>query len=97
MDQKIIDVFKSYDISELEIKDIKNIAPMIEVLSSEEFNKNCLLLTNYGYPKSDLDFLFLANPNIFVRSAKDLEYDLQNLKAKYSDIEIILKQDPLII
>ena len=97
MDSKILKVLKSYDISASEIKDIINIAPMIDVITYEEFKNNCGVLVEQGYPKSELDFLFLANPNIFVRSVKDLENELKKLKNSYGDIEVVLKQNPMII
>ena len=97
MDNKIVKFIKKYDISNLEIKDIINIAPMLEVASYDEFIANCKLLMDFGYPQEDLDILLLANPNIFVRSYKDLKDDLMNLSGKYQDIEMILKQNPTII
>ncbi len=97
MDERIIEFIKQYDISDLEIEDIKNISPMLEVTTYEEFIGNCMLLVGFGYPESDLDLLFLANPNIFAKSATDLEQDLINLKKKYNDLEIILKENPTII
>lgn len=97
MDKKIVNFIKKYDISDLEIKDMVNIAPMMEVTTYDEFIANCKLLVEYGYPQEDLDVLLLANPNIFARSYKDLKSDLANLSKKYKDIEEILKQDPTII
>ena len=97
MDSKIVEFMQQYRISDLEIEDIKNIAPMIDVTSYNEFVVNCQLLTSYGYPKSDLDFLLLANPQIFVMSPKDLKNDLIKLRNEYEDIEIILKENPMII
>ena len=66
MDKQIINFIKKYDISDLEIEDILNIAPMMDVLSYQEFLENCRLLHEYGYPEADIDILLLANPNIFV-------------------------------
>ena len=97
MDKQIIKFIKKYDISDLEIKDIVNIAPMLEVTSYEEFIDNCKLLVEYGYPQSDLDVLLLANTNIFVKSFKDLKEDLETLSSKVDDIEEILKENPTII
>ena len=97
MDNKIIKFIKKYNISELEIADIINIAPMIEVTSYDEFIANCKLLVVYGYPQEDLDILLLANPNIFVRSYKDLKTDLIALSTQYEDIEDVLKGNPTII
>ena len=79
MEKQIINFIKKYDISDLEIADILNIAPMMDVLSWQEFIDNCLLLEEYGYPILDIDVLLLANPNIFVRSYKDLKDDLEKL------------------
>ncbi len=97
MNRNIINFIKKYDISILEINDIVNIAPMMDVLSYDEFMENVSLFTKYGYPEEDLDVLLLANPNLFVGSPKDLEEDLLKLKNEYGDIEEILKQDPYII
>ncbi len=97
MDKKIVEFIKKYDISDLELEDIKNLSPMLQVTSYEEFVANCKLLSDYGYPKSDLDLLLLANPNIFAKSSKDLEQDLMQLKKKYGDIEEILKTNPTTI
>lgn len=97
MDEKIVKFIKKYDILDLEIKDMVNIAPMMEVTTYDEFIANCKLLAEYGYPQEDLDMLLLANPNIFARSYKDLKADLANLSRMYKDIEEILKQDPTII
>ena len=97
MNKNIINFIKKYDISILELKDIVNIAPMMDVLNYEEFMENVQVLTKYGYPKEDMDVLLLANPNLFVGSPKDLEKDLLKLKTEYGDIEEILKENPLII
>ncbi len=97
MDNKIIKFIKKYDISDLEIQDIINIAPMLEVTTYDEFVANCKLLVEYGYPQEDLDVLLLANPNLFARSYKDLKEDLTNLSNEYDDIEEILKENPTII
>ena len=97
MDKEVYEILKSFDITDLEIKDILNIAPMLENVSCDEFAMNCFLLKKYGYPDSDLDVLFLANPNVFVKDSKDLEDDLIKLKEQYDDIEMILKQNPMII
>ncbi|MBQ7798286.1 MAG: hypothetical protein IJ371_04110 [Clostridia bacterium] len=70
---------------------------MIEVTSYDEFIANCKLLVVYGYPQEDLDILLLANPNIFVRSYKDLKTDLIALSTQYEDIEDVLKGNPTII
>lgn len=97
MNKNIINFIKKYDISILELKDIVNIAPMMDVLNYEEFMENVQVLTKYGYPKEDMDVLLLANPNLFVGSPKDLEKDLLKLKTEYGDIEEPLKNNPLII
>lgn len=97
VDKNIVELLLDYDISELEIGDMLNMAPMLDIVSFEEFRDNCLLLVEFGYPKSDLDFLFLANPNIFVRSTQDLKKDLKKLCADCDDIELALKQDPNVI
>lgn len=97
MNKKIYKTLKSYKISELEIKDIVNISPMMDVITYEEFVENCYVLINNGYPQCDLDILLLANPNLFVGSPKDLEKDLEKLKKEYGDIEIVLKENPTII
>lgn len=97
MNKNIINFIKKYDISILELKDIVNIAPMMDVLNYEEFMENVQVLTKYGYPEEDMDVLLLANPNLFVGSPKDLEEDLLKLKTEYGDIEEPLKNNPLII
>lgn len=97
MDKKVVEFIKGYNITDLELEDIKMISPMLELTSYKEFLKNCKILSNYGYSKEDLDLLILANPNIFVKSARDLEGDLIKLKNKYDDIETILKKNPTII
>lgn len=97
MNKNIINFIKKYDISILELKDIANIAPMMDVLNYEEFMENVQVLTKYGYPEEDMDVLLLANPNLFVGSPKDLEKDLLKLKTEYGDIEEPLKNNPLII
>lgn len=97
MNKEIVAFIKSYNISDLEIEDMKNIAPMLEVTTYEEFVTNCALLEIFGYPRCDLDVLMLANPNIFAMSERDLKKELTALKEKYDDIEQILKEDPTII
>ena len=97
MNAEIIKFIKKCGISELEIEDMLNIAPMLEVQSFEDFMANCTLLVKYGYPKIDLDVLLLSNPNIFAISKKDLEAELKELKSKYGDIEEVLKENPFII
>ena len=74
-----------------------NIAPMLEVTSFAEFTDSCKMLVKYGFPKSDLDCLFLANPNIFVQSAADLEIQLKQLAKNYDDLEMALKEDPMLL
>lgn len=97
MDKKIIDFIKSYNITDLEIEDMKSISVLLDVTTFEEFMTNASLLIEYGYPKSDLDVLLLNNPYIFTESASVLKSDLESLKSKYGDIEEILKEDPTII
>lgn len=97
MDKKIIDFLKEFDISSSERDVIVKTAPMLDVITSQEFAQNCALLVKYGYPKIDLDILLLSNPNIFVMSPEDLENSLKTLKKKYDDIEEILKFNPTII
>lgn len=97
MDKQIINFIKKYDISDLEIENILNISPMMDVLSYQEFCENCRLLHEHGYPVSDIDILLLANPDIFVRSYRDLKSDLDKLQACYGDLENILKENPTII
>ena len=94
MDAKIINVLKQYQLADSEIEDMRTIAPMLDVTTFEEFTENCKVLVKYGYPKSDLDYLFLANPNLFVVSAEELDADLKKLSAKCDDIEMVLKTDP---
>ena len=94
MDAKIINVLKQYQLADSEIEDMLTIAPMLDVTTFEEFTENCKVLVKYGYPKSDLDYLFLANPNLFVVSADELDADLKKLSAKCDDIEMVLKTDP---
>lgn len=96
MDKNIAEFIQSYGISNLELQDILNLAPMMEVITFDEFMQNTAVLVYYGYPKSDLDFLLLSNPNLFVGNPDDLKRDLIELK-KQGDIEVILKQDPYII
>lgn len=97
MDERIISFIKKYKISNSEIDSMLVGAPMLDVINYDEFVDNCKLLIQYGYPKSDLDFLMLSNPNIFTMSFDDLKNDLKKLIKKYGDIEQILKQDPTII
>ena len=97
MNKKIYDTLKDYEISELEIKDILNLSPMMDVITYEEFIENCYVLVRNGYPQSDLDVLIMSNPKLFVGSPKDLEEDLIKLKKEYGDIEEILKDNPNII
>ena len=97
MDIQIVNFMKKYDISDLEIQDLSNNAPMLKYSTYNEFIANCKLLVDYGYPKEDLDILLLANPKIFARAYSNLEKDLIFLSDKYEDIEMILKQNPTII
>lgn len=97
MDKKLRQLLLELNLIEIEIEDLKNIAPMIETISYEDFTSNCKLLMDFGYPMEDLDSLILANPNIFVRSEKDLKSDLVTLKNRYGDIEESIKNDPFII
>ena len=97
MDSKILKVLKSYKLSDAEIRDVLNLCPMLDVVSSEEFAQNCMVLIEQGFPKSEFEFLFLSNPSIFARSSKDLEEDLKKLKAKHLDVEDALKKNPFAI
>ena len=97
MDKKIVKFLKGFKISDLEIKDIINISPMIDAIDYAEFADNCKLLIKYGYPDVDLDYLILSNPSIFSRSSSDLEEDLKKLSIKYNDIEEALKSNPFLI
>lgn len=97
MDEKIVEFVKKYEISDLEINDMIAISPMLEVQTFEDFMENAALLVSFGYPESDLDVLLLANPNLFVMSASDLNEELLALKKKGFDIEVILKENPIII
>lgn len=97
VDARIVDVLKQYRLTDSEIEDMRTIAPMLDVTTFEEFTANCKVLVKYGYPKSDLDYLFLANPNLFVVSPEDLDTDLKELSANCDDIEMALKTDPALI
>lgn len=97
MDKNILKFIKDYDISDFEIEDILTISPLLKVTSYKEFLTNCLILEGFGYPRCDMDVLLLANPNIFVMSATDLNSALIKLKQKYEDIEDVLKQNPYIL
>ena len=97
MDERIVEFVKKYEISDLEINDMLAISPMLEVQTFEDFMENAELLVSFGYPESDLDVLLLANPNLFVMSASDLNEELLALKKKGFDIEVILKENPIII
>ena len=97
MDERIVEFVKKYEISDLEINDMLAISPMLEVQTFEDFMENAELLVSFGYPESDLDVLLLANPNLFVMSASDLNEELLALKKKGFDIEEILKENPIII
>ena len=97
MDERIVEFVKKYEISDLEINDMLAISPMLEVQTFEDFMENVELLVSFGYPESDLDVLLLANPNLFVMSASDLNEELLALKKKGFDIEEILKENPIII
>jgi len=94
MDAKIFAVLQQYQLTDLEIADMVTIAPMLDVTTFAEFAANCQVLVKHGYPQSDLDYLFLANPNLFVVAAADLDADLKKLAAKCDDIEIVLKENP---
>ena len=97
MDKIVENVLMSYGLSKLEIQNVLNIAPMMEFVTGEELYVNCQLLVTYGYPESELDYLFMANPNIFVKSSNDLKEELEDLLKKYDDLEIVLKENPNII
>lgn len=97
MNKSLKKFLEDLNLSNNEIKDLQNISPMISLISCETFLINCKLLTNYGYPEADLDFLILSNPNIFTRSNTDLKSDLENLSKRYDDIEKALKNNPYII
>ena len=97
MDERIVEFVKKYEISDLEINDMLAISPMLEVQTFEDFMENAALLVSFGYPESDLDVLLLANPNLFVMSTSDLNEELLALKKKGFDIEVILKENPIII
>lgn len=97
MDSKIIEVLKQYKLTDAEIADMLAIAPMLAATSFQEFTANCRLLVKFGYPQSDLDFLFLANPNLFVVATQDLEADLKKLVSTCDDLEVALKENPFLI
>ena len=97
MDKRIISFLQNYDMFWEEIENLLKISPMLDMLEYDEFIKNCSILINYGYPKSDLDALILANPNIFIKSPMELDKEMAILKQKYEDIEEILKNNPFII
>lgn len=95
MDERIVEFVKKYEISDLEINDMLAISPILEVQTFEDFMENAELLVSFGYPESDLDVLLLANPNLFVMSASDLNEELLALKKKGFNIEEILKENPI--
>ncbi len=84
-------------LTENEADDILNIAPEFENLSAQDFLCNCKILTEYGYPKIDLDSLVLANPSIFTYSETELKEKLEKLKQDGQEIEDTLKNDPFAI
>ena len=96
MEKKIVQLLKTYSLDDCEIADMLEIAPMLEYVSYEDFMKNCLLLVQYGFPKSDLDVLFMLNPNIFAMSQRDLENKLKKLEKSGENIEETLKRSEII-
>ena len=91
MEKKIVQLLKTYSLDDCEIADMLEIAPMLEYVSYEDFVGSCRLLVEYGYPKSDLDVLFMLNPNIFAMSQRDLECELKKLEKSCGNIEEALK------
>ena len=84
-------------LTENEADDILNISPEFENLTAQDFLCNCKILTEYGYPKIDLDSLVLANPSIFSYSETELKEKLEQLKQSGQEIEETLKNDPFAI
>lgn len=96
MDKKIIEFIQSYGISKLELQDILNMAPRMDVITFDDFMQNVASFVFYGYPKSELDFLLLSNPNLFIGNTNALKEKLVKLK-ELGDIEEILKENPYVI
>lgn len=97
MEKELLSLLYRIGLTENETIDVFNIAPDFKNLSAEDFLKNCKLLTEYGFPKLDLDSLVLANPTIFTYSENELKEKLETLKQSGLDIEETLKTDPFAI
>lgn len=97
MDKKLLTLLYRIGLTENEANDILNIAPEFENLSADDFLLSCKILTEYGYPKIDLDSLVLANPSIFTYSETELKEKLEKLKQDGQEIEDTLKNDPFAI
>lgn len=94
MNKNIISLLKAYNLSDAEIQDLETIEPMIGVISYDNFIQNCNVLVSLGYPKYELDFLFLSKTYLFVLSKSDLEKELLSLMKKggFSDLETALRE-----
>ena len=97
MNVKLKKYLTKCNLTDNEIKDLKFIAPMIDDIEFEVFEKNCKTLIDFGYPKVDLSFLINANPNIFVLPNQELVKDLKSLSKQYDNIELALKNNPFLI
>lgn len=92
MNKNIVEVLKSYNLSDSEIQDMQTMEPSLEVVTFDEFVQNCNVLISLGYPKSDLDFLFLSKPYLFTLSIIELKKELALLTNNGADdIEFVLK------
>ena len=76
------------------IDELYGICSQIFSYEEEKIINNIALVVSLGYPKEDIGELLIANPNFVFSDYEELKQSLLNLG---EDIEIKLKQNPLLI
>ena len=97
MNNNIEKFFKDLNYSDVEIKGLVSICPMLEELDEELMVANLSAVTSFGYPAEDISFLISTNPAFLCRNTEDLVHDLEKILNSTGDVEAALKDDPNLI
>ena len=97
MQQSNMEFLKTFNFTVAEIKTITDICEGVCFVDVSRMIENCKVLVKYGYPRSDMDFLILANPCFLVSDALYLERKIKQIVANGDDLEELLKADPFLV
>ena len=94
MTKKVVLYLKELGLSVDEVESVLNGDAGLNACLDNDIIANIELVISFGYPRSDMDVLILANPSFLLSSRETLEASLKAIKG---DIEEALKENPYLI